>query len=147
MNCVLNFHSIPECCPENAHKFLSSQVHVISDFIVNLKALCFFPSVPQLFEMFLLTNVTGTCIHTKLGRHCCDHFCCTTKYCLCQSAVFVIQTASKKQLIQENTHISSQRLHIFSKVGHWNAVMHNIMISYCYLTELEISVKKLGSKS
>ena len=117
MNCVLNFHSVPECCPENAHKFLSSQVHVISHFIVNLKALCFFPLVPQLFEMFMLTNVT--CIHTKLGMHYCNQFCCTTKYCVRQSAAFVIQTASKKQLIQENTHILSRQLDV-SKVGDWH---------------------------
>ena len=112
MKCVLNFNSFPECCPENAHKFLSSQDHVTSNFMVNLKALCFFPLVPQLFEMFLLTNITCKCIHTKLGMHSCDQFCCTTKYSVCQSAAFVIQTASKKQLIQENTHISSQQLHI-----------------------------------
>ena len=144
MNCVLNFHSVPEYCPENAHKFLFSQVHVISNFIVNFKALCFFPLVPQLFEMFMLTNVT--CIHTKLGMHYCNRFCCTTKYCVCQSAAFVIQTASKKQLIQENTFHHSNCIFV-SKVGHWNAVMHTIMICYCYLTVLEIPVKKLGSIS
>jgi len=53
---VGNFHSVPECCPENALKFISSLVHVISDFIVKLKALCFLPLAPQLLEMFFLTK-------------------------------------------------------------------------------------------
>jgi hypothetical protein len=53
---VWNFHSLPECCPENAHQFISSLVHIISDFIVKLKGLCFLPMAPQLLEMFLLAK-------------------------------------------------------------------------------------------
>jgi hypothetical protein len=93
-----------ECPPVSLFK-----VHVIWNIIVNLKALCFFPLVPQLLEMFLLTKVMYTHTHTKLGRHCCNQFCCTTKYCVCQSDAFVIYKASKEQLFQEIDYISSQK--------------------------------------
>ena len=53
---VGNLHSVPECCPENAHQFVSSLVYVISDFIVKLKALSFLPLAPQLLEMFFCSQ-------------------------------------------------------------------------------------------
>lgn len=37
------------------------------------------------------------CVHTKLGRHCCDQLCCTSKYCVWQRAAFVIQKTPKSK--------------------------------------------------
>jgi hypothetical protein len=81
VNSVVNYHSFPECCPENAHQFFftgSCNLNLHSEIVT----IVLFSLAPQLLEMFLFKNNPCTHTRTKQGRHHCEQFCCTTKYCV-----------------------------------------------------------------